>query len=297
MPLRILFRGKLTAVALMGLLAGLLSSLPAQADTSVWKATKGANTVYIGGTVHLLRPADYPLPPEYDEAYQDATEIYFETDLAALADPAVQAKMVQQWTYSDGRTLKTILSETAYSVLAEAATAYGLPMAAVDTFKPGMVLTVFTVQALQRIGFTPQGVDTSYNAKATEDSKAIGQLETVQEQLDVIAGMGEGNESEFILLTLQDIDQIETIMEEMITAWRLGDSEQLSTLFVEDMKQQTPRLYDALLVQRNLKWMPQIEAMFVDSDTEFLLVGVAHLVGEDGLLTMLRQRGYTIKQL
>jgi uncharacterized protein YbaP (TraB family) len=297
MALRILFGVRPVFTYLAALLAGVLFNLPVHADTSVWKATRGSNTVYIGGTVHMLRTSDYPLPPEYDEAYEDSTEIYFETDLGAFNDISVQSQMLQQWTYTDGRTLKTVLNQAAYSALDETALAYGMSMAMMETFKPGMIITTLMVQALQRIGFTPQGVDAAYNTKAIGDSKSIGQLETVQEQIGFLASMGEGNESEFILLSLRDLHQIETVMEDMITAWRRGDTGQLSALFVDDMKREAPKLYDTLLVQRNLKWMPQIESMFTDSDTEFLLVGAAHLVGKDGILDLLRQRGYTINQL
>ena len=71
------------------------------ADTSVWVITSGSNTVYLGGTVHLLRPTDYPLPEEYEQAYQASSEIYFETDISSMTDFSVQAQMLQQLSYSD----------------------------------------------------------------------------------------------------------------------------------------------------------------------------------------------------
>ena len=86
-------------------------------------------------------------------------------------------------------------------------------------------------------------------------------------------------------------------MEEMIAVWRSGDADGLSELFVEDMKDESPALYDSLLLQRNLKWIPQLEQLLQDTDTEFVLVGAAHIVGENGLLDLLAQRGYEIEQL
>ena len=109
--------------------------------------------------------------------------------------------------------------------------------------------------------------------------------------------MGEGNESEFILLSLKDLAETGDVMEDMIGAWRSGDAEGLSELFVEEMKVEAPALYDTLLLQRNLKWVPQIDSMLQDADTEFVLVGAAHLVGENGLLDLLSQKGYEINQL
>jgi len=281
----------------VALLAGIGIVGNALADSSVWSVTNGNNTVYLGGTMHLLRPSDYPLPEEYEQAYQASSEIYFETDISAMNDLSVQAQMLQQLTYSDGRTLESVLNEEAYSALSEHVASIGMPMEMLQTFKPGLLVSTLQIFEFQRLGFTPQGVDTYFNTRAISDAKTRGQLETVQEQIGFLAAMGEGNESEFILLSLSDLDETEEVMEAMIQAWRSGDNAKLSEMFVIDMKAEAPELYDALLVQRNLNWLPLIDQMLTDEDTEFVLVGAAHLVGEDGLLNLLSARGYQIKQL
>lgn len=267
------------------------------ADTSVWAASSGENTVYLGGTVHLLRPSDYPLPDEYEQAYQASSEIYFETDISSMMDMSVQAKMMQQLTYSDGTTLKTVLNEEAYAALTESAASYGLPLTLLESFKPGMVVSTLQVLEFQKIGFTPEGVDTHFNTRAVGDGKSIGQLETIDDQIGFLASMGEGNESEFVLLSLRDLEETGEVMDEMIAAWRSGDADELADMFVTEMKEETPELYDSLLLQRNMNWMPQIEAMLRDSDTEFVLVGAAHLIGSEGVLKMLSDKGYQIRQL
>ncbi|PCJ28198.1 MAG: TraB/GumN family protein [SAR86 cluster bacterium] len=269
----------------------------ASAETSVWSVLSGNNTVYLGGTVHLLRPSDYPLPEEYEQAYQASSDIYFETDISAMSKLSVQTQMLQQLTYSDDRTLKSVLNEEAYTAIAEYAAGLGMPLMMLEKFKPGLLVSTFQVLEFQRMGFTPLGVDSHYNTKAINDGKPIGQLETVEEQIGFLAAMGEGNESEFILLSLRDIDQTEQLIEEMIQAWRTGNNQKLSEMFVEEMKEEAPELYDSLLLQRNLKWIPQIEQMLKDEDTEFVLVGAAHIVGENGLLELLSSKGYQIKQL
>ncbi len=269
----------------------------ASAQTSVWRATDGNNTVYLGGTVHLLRPADYPLPAAFDEAYNQADELYFETDLAAMGDLSTQAQMLQQLTYSDERTLQSVLNEEAYTALQEHAARVGMPIGLMQKFKPGMVVSTLQVLEFQSMGFTPEGVDAHFNSRALSDGKPVNGLETLQEQIGFLAAMGEGNESEFILLSLEDLEETDTVMEDMITAWRSGDSEQLATLFVDDMRNEAPEIYESLLSGRNRNWLPVLEMMFGDSDTEFVLVGAAHLVGSDGLVSLLQARGYTVEQL
>ena len=274
-----------------------LSISPAIADTSVWSVRSGDNVIYLGGTVHLLRPGDYPLPDEFEEAYQASSELYFETDIAAMSDLLVQAQMLQQLTYSDDRSLRTVMSDQAYTALSAYTQTAGLPIVMLEKFKPGLLISTLQILVFQSMGFTPQGVDAFFHTRAVADGKAEGQLETVQEQIGFIAAMGEGNDSEFILLSLKDLTETGNVIDGMIGAWRSGDAQGLSELFVEDMKVEAPALYDTLLLERNLKWIPRINRMLQDADTEFVLVGAAHIVGENGLLDLLSQEGYEINQL
>lgn len=287
-----------TLVLGMNAAAAVLLANIAQADTSVWRVSSGDNVLYLGGTVHLLRPSDYPLPDEYEEAYEDADELYFETDITAMTtDLSIQAQMLQQLTYQDDRTLRTVLSTEAYDALNDYAMSTMLPLMMLEKMKPGLLISTLQVLEFQKLGFTPQGVDAFFNTRAMGDGKDTGALETIQEQIGFIASMGEGNESEFVLMSIADLENTEEMMEQMIAAWRSGSAPQLKELFVDDMREQAPEVYDSLLRQRNLKWMPQIEAMLRDSDNEFVLVGAAHLVGEDGLLEMLQAKGYNVSQL
>ena len=267
------------------------------ADSAVWQIASGSSKVYLGGTVHLLRPSDYPLPREFELAYQASSEIYFETDLTAIADISVQTQMLNQLTYQDERTLQTVLSAEAYYTLANYVTDIGMQMTMIERFKPGMVISTLQVLEFERLGFTLQGVDTYFANLASRHGKPIGQLETVMEQIGFLSSMGEGNESEFILFSLEDLEGVPSVIENMITAWREGNNDRLAELFVNEMQTEAPALYDALLKQRNLNWIPKIEQMLEDSETEFVLVGAAHLVGRDGLLELLSAKGYLVRQI
>lgn len=269
----------------------------ASAESSVWRVESDGNTVFLGGTVHLLRASDYPLPEEYAEAYAESGKLFFETDLNSMGDMAVQAKLLQQLSYGDGRTLKTVLNQEAYSALQAYMESIGLPLAMMEKFKPGMIVSTLQVMEFQRIGFTPQGVDAYFNTLAMGDGKPLGQLETIDDQIGFLSAMGEGNESEFILLSLEDLEDTVEVMDDMIAAWRVGDNQALSELFVADMLNEAPEIYDSLLKTRNMNWLPQIEEMLTNDETEFVLVGAAHLVGPDGLLELLEDKGYSVSRL
>lgn len=278
-------------------LSALTLSASALAQSSVWVATKDSQNVYLGGTVHLLRPSDFPLPAPFETAYDAAAQLYFETDIAGLSDMSVQVRLMQELTYKGDQSLRTVLDDSTYQALSDHLATIGIQMQMFEKFKPGLLVSTLQVFEFQKLGFTPQGVDAYFNTRAIGDGKALGELEPIDAQIGYIGQMGVGNESEFIRLSLEDLDELDESMTQMLGAWRSGDDELLDTLFVRDMKEGYPELYDSLLVQRNLNWMPIIESMFNDADTEFVLVGAAHLVGEDGLLNLLRNKGYAIRQL
>jgi uncharacterized protein len=267
------------------------------AQSSVWLATKGNNKVYLGGTIHMLRSSDYPLPTEYETAYTDADNLYFEIDIDQMNDPAAQLGMLQRLMYTDGRTLQTVLDAEAYQSLADYVAKFSMPMMMLQNMKPGMVMSTLELLEFQTRGFTQNGVDVHFHQRAKDDGKLIYAFETVDEQIGFIETMGEGEESEYIMLSLRDLGKIDSDIESMVSIWRNGESEELVDLFVEDMQENTPGVYQSLLLDRNNSWMPTIEAMLDDADTEFVLVGVAHLIGQDGIVQQLRGRGYQLEQL
>lgn len=267
------------------------------AETSVWKATKGGETVYLGGTVHLLRPSDFPLPQPYETAYQDSDVLYFETDIRGMSQFSTQARMMMELMYQDDRTLSSVLSRDVYEQLTNYADSVGLPIHMMDKFKPGLLVTTLQLIEFQQLGYTPEGVDAYFDARAMNDGKSVGKFETIDEQIGFLSRMGEGNENQFIELSLAEMQEIESSMEQMIASWREGDAETLADVFVDDMKEGYPGVYKELLLDRNNNWLPQLEALFANQGTEFVLVGAAHLVGEDGLLAQLTKKGYTVSQL
>ncbi len=284
--------GKALAILLL-----VVFSYQSLAQSSVWLATKGNNKVYLGGTIHMLRSNDYPLPSEYETAYSASDNLYFEIDIDQMNDPTAQLGMLQRLMYTDGRTLQSVLNADAYQSLTDYVAKFSMPIMMVQNMKPGMVMSTLELLEFQSRGFTQNGVDVHFHQRAKDDGKLIYAFETVDEQIGFIETMGEGEESEYIMLSLRDLGKIDSDIESMVSIWRNGESEELVDLFVEDMQENTPGVYQSLLLDRNHKWMPTIEAMFDDADTELILVGVAHLVGDDGLVELLRARGYQVEQL
>ncbi len=288
---------KLSRISCLLSLFVLFSIHFAQAGSPVWKVSKGNKHLFIGGTIHVLSQADYPLPLSFEKAYSQSSQVVFETDIRKLKSPEFQKTLMQRVIYSDGRTLQQVLNAETYRALEEFFSSRGVPMANLVKFKPGMISITVTMMELQRLGLVGAGVDEFYNLRAINDQKEMGQLETAKEQLELIATMGDGRENELINYTLRDVKELPLLMKSLKELWRRGDMEKLEKLILEPFRQDFPKVYYNFLVHRNNGWMPQIEAMLETEDTEFVLVGTLHLVGEDGVIERLVSKGYEVEML
>ncbi|MBE9504910.1 MAG: TraB/GumN family protein [Proteobacteria bacterium] len=275
----------------------LTASQTAFADTSIWKVQSDKSVLYLGGTVHLLRQSDYPLPVEYDKAYEKAALLVFEADIADLYKPETQQLLVSKGLYRDGTSLETVLSPEAYGALKKYCESAGIPVLSFNKFKPSMVMLTLLGQELQKMGIGKSGVEEYYFRKANADKKPVKGLENIDEHIELITSMGKGNESNFILHSIKDLKEAERIINALIDGWREGDEKKLYELFIKEMKDEFPNLYKTLLVDRNRKWLPQIEDYLQTPETELVLVGAAHLIGPDGVIASLKNKGYKLEKL
>lgn len=273
------------------------SMAQAQSSSSVWLVSKGDNQLYMGGTLHLLSARDYPLPVPFDVAFAAADTLVFETDIGALDSAQVQARLQSMVMLPAGTTLQASLSAQTYEALRRYLAATGMDVRAFNQIKPAMVAMVISLLELQRLGLGEAGVDEHYYRQGLLAGKSIGWLESLDEHLAYVASMGEGYEDDFLRYTLDDMENVEPMVDSMVASWRSGDMAALDEHTVQPMREVFPAVYATLLVERNHNWLPQIERMLVTPEVELLLVGVAHLAGEDGVLQMLRHKGYRIEQL
>lgn len=267
-----------------------------KSKTSVWKASKNGKSIFLGGTVHLLRKEDYPLPKAFMKAYKSSDVLTFETDTKALSDPNLASMVMQKGMYQDGKTLESVLSKEVYEQLRIASRKQGVPIGVLTKMKPGLVITTLSAMQLRKAGLGQDGVDIFFTNKGEEDKKEIQQLESVASQIDRITEMGEGQEDEFVKYSLQDMVGMKEKMDLLIDSWKKGDAKSMEQEIV-DMKKDYPETYTSLLVERNNNWMPRILSYLENGTKAFVLVGALHLYGDDGLLNLLRKQGYQIEQL
>lgn len=286
-----------TPTRLVPTLLGLVLACSAPAASSVWKVSKDGSEAYLGGTIHLLRPEDFPLPPEFDLAYEASTDLVFETDMMALTDMAVMQDLARRALLPPDQKLADFLSEETWAELTAYCEEIGMPAFVINRMKPSMAMLTLLSFSLGKLGVGDTGVDLHYNQRGVEDGRRIITLETIDEQLDFILNMGEGDEEEFVRNSLRDLQETPELLIQAIGIWREGRADEIDAVLMAPMREDYPEIYQRLLVDRNNAWLEKLLPLLESPGTEYVLVGAGHLVGPDGLLRELAKRGYTVEQV
>ena len=290
-----MFTPTITRLLAVGLL---FCSQALLAQSSVWQVSNDQHQLFIGGTVHLLPASEFPLPAEFDKAYQQAEKLVFEVDMSKMLDPSIGPMMLGYAMYQDGRTLNSVLSPESYQRLQQAAAELGVDTNALAPFKPDFVLIQMLQLKLQQLGMAGEGVDMHFFTKGAQDNKSKAFLETIEQQFALLFSISDGYEDDWVAQNLDQLDDTEQFMQQTLTAWRSGDREALTELVSEMHDTEVgQRFYQRLLTERNQDWVEQIDAMLQTPQVEFVLVGALHLAGPDNVLDLLKARGYQVRQL
>jgi len=287
-------------VAVFALLVGTAAGVaPAQTKSAargfVWSVERDGRTSWLVGALHVLTKDAYPLPGSMDKAFEQAKTLMEETDVNELSSPDMIGIVATKGLFTNGQTLESVLPRDAYTQLAQRMTATGLPIEMVKMMRPWMVELTLSGLELQRAGFDPElGIDIHYRRKAAQNGMALNMLETAAEQIDYLAGLPLDVQVSQLQQTLTEGDAELREVREIAAAWRAGDTAAIERLLLKGMKE-SPAYYQSLVVDRNRRWIPRIESC-LSTGSCFIVVGAAHMVGSDGLIAMLKQKGYRITQ-
>jgi uncharacterized protein YbaP (TraB family) len=271
-------------------------ALRGPASTSLWKVTKGANTVYIGGTVDRLRAPDYPLPKAFDEAYAKSSVLYFELDLDNPEETGenLTPDQLRQLAWDPERErVRQVLSADTWSALDLFMQQRGAWLIGVDDWSvQAIVDAMLTLETVEAWNFAAKGVAAHFAAKAKADRKTVHGLETALFQRNLLQTLNEGAEEQLAIAMLQDIatDTARKNLVERVDQWRLGDMTGLNSSYITGFRAENPRDYQLMLTNRTAAWLTQVEAMLDTPETELVLVDVAHLAGDEGLIRLLNRR-------
>lgn len=263
----------------------------------LWRVeAANGHTAHLVGSIHVLSADAYPLPAAIDKAFAESKTLVEEVDLDEMSDPTLMMAALAKAMLTDGRTLDSMISARTFADVRKRAEAYGMPMAALERMKPWLVALTLMAPTLQSAGFKPElGIDRHFFDRAKERNMKRQGLETMAYQIDRFDQMPAKLQEELLRATIDDLDTQIAGVRDMVKAWTSGDVATVEKLTLTAF-QQSPELYQRLLLERNQNWVPHVEKCLADNAGCFIVVGAAHLVGRDGLPALLAKKGFRVAQ-
>ncbi len=283
------------AALLVGALLAIAQA--AEARSFIWKVSRGDQSMYVVGSVHLLSKDFYPLNPALETAFKESDLLVEEVDLGEMLSPESQLNVLTRGMLPADKSLDQVVSPATFAQVSKRFADLGMPVEPLKRFKPWAIALTLLAVEWQRAGFDAElGLDKHFYDRAQSESKPVRGLETADYQISRFDDMPFDQQDKLLAETLRDIDTEQANVTKLAEAWKAGDGPGVEKVVLQDLKSD-PQIYDRLLLQRNRAWLPQIEAIFAQHRRAFVVVGAAHVVGPDGLLAMLRAKGYTVEQL
>ena len=262
---------------------------------ALWVISDADSTIYLFGTVHVMKPETRWRTPKIEQALAASDELVLE--ITEVYEPAAMAPLVQRYGLDMTQPLSSKITPEERTKLEAAAKVMGLPYAAFEPMRPWLVSLQLTIGALTRSGYDPsQGVDRMLKASARQAGKLITAFETAEQQLRFFADLPPEVELALLRQSLAEFETGAAEFDPLADGWATGDLRVLERYLVDEWKAEAPGLYKILIVDRNADWARQIEEKLKGSGTSFVAVGSGHLVGPDSVQALLRKRGIVARR-
>lgn len=275
--------------------ASLLMIAAARAEPAMWVIKDADSTIYLIGTMHLLKHDTEWNAEKVKKTVHEATELWLE--IADFDNQAAVAPLIAQVGTDAQHPLSTKLNEAQRARLEKMTTTYGLPAATLEPLRPWLAAVLLGEMPILKAGYDPKsGVERILAAQATAEGDKILGFETAAQQMHFLADLSEAEQVAFLDDTLDDLEKGLGQLDQLAKAWIDGDTETIAHVAIDEMKAKAPTVYDKLLVRRNIAWAKKIEEMLKGSGVQQIAVGAAHLVGPDSVQAQLAKRGIKVER-
>jgi hypothetical protein len=262
--------------------------------TFMWKVGRGETSLYLLGSIHALKEDAYPLPPAIEAAFAEAEIAVFEIDVDDMPKAAI--KMMAAGSLEKGRTLEEVVGPETWAEFETHVRKSGIDASFYQGMKPWMAaLTVAAFELTQHGYLAAAGLDTYFSRRADETGKERMALETAEFQVSLFADLSPDQSLAFLRYTLEDLATMIPEMEQLYLDWRTGDVKSVEAMLLEGFEE-FPDVFEKMVVSRNRAWTTQIERLLAGDRDAIVVVGSAHLVGEEGVVNLLREKGYKVQQ-
>ncbi|MGQ0579600.1 MAG: TraB/GumN family protein [Betaproteobacteria bacterium] len=283
------------------LAAGNVLAQQTGATPLVWEVRSASNAVYLLGSIHLGRSDMYPLGPVVEKAYQAAKVVALEAD---PTDPQAVMAAVAASLYQPPETLQKNLPSPMLARLSRTLERYGIALEQVQPMKPFLVAITLASIEYVNAGFDPSlGVDVHFARRARQDGKPVVQLESFGGQIALMNNLSGRLQESLLQETLESIDngEIPALVDSMVRAWKSGDAKKLQDAVSTEERKLPSALaqefHRHLISDRNIAMAEKIETMLKGTDAHFIVIGAAHLPGQDGVLQILSAKGNRVSPL
>ncbi len=279
---------------LTGLMAPCLVTV-SQAAPALWQVSDGDSKIWLFGSVHLLPPDMDWRTKIFDSTLAAADRVYFETDVGDAMQGTILAKALQLGLNPLGTTLSSQLPKKDVAALRAAIADLDLPVGTIQTMQPWLATTTITTAVIAEAGYDPNsGVDIALQRELPPERKAY--FETSEEQLNFLAGAPQDEQVGMLVDTLDTLDALPGLLDDMVDAWAAGTPERMADAFFDDLAG-----YDAftqrLIFDRNKTWAEKIDTMLADNAQDLIVVGAGHLMGDGSVVDLLEKSGFRVKRL
>lgn len=279
-------------------LAGCASSGEPAPGPALFVARDADSTLYIYGTIHLRKSGAPWGSAAVDAAIASADEIWTEMEISPESDARTQQLAMQAGLAPAGRPLSSWLSAEENERLRATAESLGLQAQAMEPMQPWLASLTLSVLPMMRAGYDPNaGVDRSVDAFGDANGKTMRHFETPEEQIGFFANMSPELQRQMLLEAIDEVERGLASLDELSAGWEVGDLRAIERLAVDEFKNEYPAVYSAMLVNRNRAWVEVLAREMEGAGVDFVAVGAAHLVGDEGLVELLRARGMNVERV
>jgi len=285
-------------LALVSLIAwsAFSQAVVAQEKSLFWRVSRDQKSIFLLGSIHYLRRENYPLNPAILNALDISKSLVLEVDLNSVSTESAQHMTLEKAIYRDGTTLAQNISAETYQLAARRASELGLDMRVLNSMKPWFAALTMVAIKLQRLGLDPKlGVDRHLAERAKNSGKPTAGLETLEFQLSLFDQLSEREQELMLRQTVEELERLDRDINDIVNSWLKGDGERMASLLLAGMVEY-PELYQKILVERNRRWVGEIERLVQQGSGAMVVVGAAHLLGKDSVVEILKQKGYSVEQ-
>lgn len=270
--------------------------LVAQEKSLLWKISKDTNSIFLLGSIHYLRKENYPLSKAILDALETSKQLVLEIDLNRTPAAAAQRATLEKAVYRDGTSLPQNVGKETYQLTTQRATELGIDVKVLNPMKPWFVALTLVAIKLQMLGLDANsGVDRYLAEQAKKRGITTSGLETLEFQISLLDQLSKEDQELMLRETVSELDLLDKNIDEIVQSWVKGDSDLLAKLLLAGMMEY-PEIHQKIIIDRNRRWMPEIEKLVQQGSGALVAVGAAHLVGKDGIIEMLKAKGYGVEQ-